>query len=133
MISAFTVAARSSALRTHTCRYYTSISSVDVAERVNRMMDAKAQSGLTYDELSSKLGVTNTYAAQLLLGQAKLTESTAVKLQEALPSASSEDIKAMQQCPMRSFDEEILKEPNVYRTYEAITHYGEGKLIFLLS
>ena len=88
MISAFTVAARSPALRTHTsCRYYTSISSVDIAERVNRMMDAKAQSGLTYDELSSKLGVTNTYAAQLLLGQAKLTESTAVKLQEALPSA----------------------------------------------
>jgi cyanate lyase len=26
--------------------------------------------------------------------------------------------------PMRSFDGEILKEPNVYRTYEAITHYG---------
>ena len=25
---------------------------------------------------------------------------------------------------MRSFNEEILKEPNVYRTYEAITHYG---------
>eukprot|EP00975_Prorocentrum_lima_P069448 12926456-Prorocentrum_lima.AAC.1 len=28
--------------------------------------------------------------------------------------------------PMRAFDEEILKEPNVYRTYEAITHYGEA-------
>jgi cyanate lyase len=28
--------------------------------------------------------------------------------------------------PMRSFDAEILKEPNVYRTYEAITHYGRA-------
>ena len=30
----------------------------------------------------------------------------------------------MQGAPMRGFSEEILKEPNVYRTYEAITHYG---------
>ena len=38
----------------------------------------------------------------------------------------SSDIEAMQRCPMRGFDSEILKEPNVYRTYEAITHYGEA-------
>ena len=43
-----------------------------------------------------------------------------------LPSVCSGDIADMQQCPMRSFDPEILKEPNVYRTYEAITHYGEA-------
>mmetsp|Transcript_14384 Transcript_14384/g.31173 ORF Transcript_14384/g.31173 Transcript_14384/m.31173 type:complete len:212 (-) Transcript_14384:210-845(-) len=109
------------------CSYYSSISSIDVAERTKRLLDAKTQSGLTYDELASKLGVTNTYAAQLLLGQAKLTKETAVKLQEALPSASPEDVHEMQSTyPMRSFDEQILKEPNVYRTYEAITHYGEA-------
>ena len=103
------------------------ISSTDVAERTKRMLDAKEQSGLSYDELASKLGVTNTYTAQLLMGQAKLTAETATKLQEALPTASQQDIKDMQNTyPMRSFDEEILKEPNVYRTYEAITHYGEA-------
>lgn len=108
-------------------RDYTSVSSVAVAERTQRLLDAKAQSGLSYDDLASKLGVTNTYAAQLLLGQAKLTEETAAKLKEALPSASDEDVKAMQAaCPMRTFDENILKEPNVYRTYEAIAHYGEA-------
>lgn len=48
---------------------YSSISSIDVAERTKRLLDAKAQSGLSYDDLASKLGVTNTYAAQLLLGQ----------------------------------------------------------------
>ena len=84
-------------------------------------------SGLSYDALASKLGVTNTYAAQLLLGQAKLTKETAVKLQEALPSASLDDIHDMQSSfPMRNFDDQILKEPNIYRTYEAITHYGEA-------
>ena len=31
---------------------------------------------------------------------------------------------------MHCFDSEILKEPNVYRTYEVITHYDEAmKLI----
>mmetsp|Transcript_20297 Transcript_20297/g.31274 ORF Transcript_20297/g.31274 Transcript_20297/m.31274 type:complete len:123 (+) Transcript_20297:1-369(+) len=61
------------------------------------------------------------------MGQAKLTSETAIKLQEALPDASKQDIEDMTTAfPMRAFDEEILKEPNVYRTYEAITHYGEA-------
>ncbi|CAM9104391.1 unnamed protein product [Heterosigma akashiwo] len=99
----------------------------DLAERVSRVLSAKAESGLTYDELASKLGVTNAYTAQLLLGQAKLSEATALKLKEALPSLDSDDLQAMQDFfPMRGFDEEILKEPNVYRTYEAITHYGKA-------
>uniref|UniRef100_A0A7S2KPE2 Cyanate hydratase n=2 Tax=Skeletonema marinoi TaxID=267567 RepID=A0A7S2KPE2_9STRA len=106
---------------------YSSISATEIAERTKRMLDAKEQSGLSYDELASKLGVTNTYTAQLLMGQAKLTSETAIKLQEALPDASKQDIEDMTTAfPMRAFDEEILKEPNVYRTYEAITHYGEA-------
>ena len=28
--------------------------------------------------------------------------------------------------PMSFFDERTLQEPNVYRTYEAFTHYGEA-------
>ncbi len=109
------------------CSHYSSVSSIDVAERTKRLLQAKDESGLTYDDLATKLGVTNTYAAQLLLGQSKLTNETAAKLQEALPSVSSDDIQQMQSnFPMRSFDEAILKEPNVYRTYEAVTHYGEA-------
>jgi cyanate lyase len=104
---------------------YSSVTSQ--ADRVERVLQAKKDSGLSYDELADKLGVTNTYAAQLLLGQAKLTESTAVKLQKALPSIASQDVEDMMSTfPMRSYDDEILKEPNVYRTFEAITHYGEA-------
>lgn len=108
-------------------RSYTSVNATVVAERVQRVLAAKAESGLTYDQLSEKLGVTNTYCAQLFLGQAKLKPETAKKLQAAIPSISSLDLEAMQvEFPMRSFDDDILKEPNVYRTYEAITHYGEA-------
>jgi len=98
-----------------------------LSARVERVLAAKTSSGLTYDELADKLGVTNTYAAQLLLGQAKLTPSTATKLQEALPGLSADDVLEMQTFfPMRAFDDQIIKEPHVYRTYEAVTHYGEA-------
>ena len=100
-------------------------SAVHVADRVQRVLAAKDKAGLSYDELAEKLGVTNTYAAQLMLGQAKLKETTAPKLQEALPTLSKEDIQHMVEFfPMRGFDDEILKDPHIYRTYEAITHYG---------
>lgn len=102
-------------------------SSTTTAERVERLLAAKAESGMTYDDLASKLGVTNTYCAQLLLGQAKLTKETATKLSAALPSISVSDLESMQkEFPMRSYNDDILKEPHVYRTYEAITHYGEA-------
>lgn len=110
-----------------TSRSYCSVNIEAVSNRVTRVLQAKSASGLTYDELSDQLGVTNAYCAQLLLGQAKLSQATAVKLQQALPSIPQEDILAMQQdFPMRSFDDNLLKEPNVYRTYEAIMHNGEA-------
>ena len=65
---------------TITSAQYSSVSS-NVAERTKRLLDAKAESGLSYDDLSNKLGLTNTYTAQLLLGQAKLKSDTAIKLQ----------------------------------------------------
>ena len=108
-------------------RQYSTVNATALAERVQRALAAKSSAGLSYDELADKLGVTNAYAAQLLLGQAKLSHGTAAKLKAALPNLSDEDLAAMQNdFPMRAFDDEILKEPNVYRTYEAITHYGES-------
>uniref|UniRef100_A0A7S2V222 Cyanate hydratase n=1 Tax=Fibrocapsa japonica TaxID=94617 RepID=A0A7S2V222_9STRA len=106
---------------------YTTVNSAALADRVSRVLAAKSASKLTYDDLASSLGVTNAYAAQLLLGQAKLTPESASKLKEVLPAISDDDLQSMQNdFPMRSFDEDILKEPNVYRTHEAVMHYGEA-------
>merc|ERR1719343_136243 len=68
----------------------------------------------------------NAYTAQLFYNQAQLKPATRTKLQKAVPAISDGDLDLMQKAPMRGFDEEILKEPNVYRTYEAITHYGQA-------
>jgi cyanate lyase len=99
----------------------------EVAARSARLLKAKEAAGLSFDELASSLGLTNTYTAQLFLGQAKLTAATATQLKAVLPAVNDEDLEAMlKHFPMRGFDERILQEPNVYRTYEAITHYGEA-------
>ena len=94
--------------------------------RIERVLAVKAAANKSFDDIANALGVTNTYAAQLLLGQAQLSPETASKLQQVLPDLSDQDLQDVQQAPMRSWDDEILKEPNVYRTYEAVTHYGEA-------
>ena len=103
---------------------YTTLDADATAARTARVLAVKEASGMTFDELADTLGLTNTYTCQLFFGQAQLKEPTAAKLKAALPALNDDDIKAMQGAPMRGFDDEILKEPNVYRTYEAITHYG---------
>lgn len=111
----------------HVARSYSSVDEDAVADRVSRLLEAKAASGKTFDNLANELGLSNVYTAQLLLGQARLSEKSATKLKQALPSVSDEDIECMTKSfPMRNFDDDILKEPNVYRTYEAITHNGEA-------
>mmetsp|Transcript_8985 Transcript_8985/g.11322 ORF Transcript_8985/g.11322 Transcript_8985/m.11322 type:complete len:181 (-) Transcript_8985:439-981(-) len=87
-------------------------------------LDAKKASGKTYDELAEICGVTNVYLAQILLGQAQLKPATKAKLSAAMPTLSEEIMDKMANCPTRCFDSDILKEPQVYRTYEAVMHYG---------
>lgn len=85
---------------------------------------AKKDSGKSYDEIAAALGYTNCYTCQLLLGQAQLKDSARSKLKAVLPSLADEVMDSMAACPIRCFDNDILKEPNVYRTYEAVMHYG---------
>lgn len=96
------------------------------AEITDTVLAAKKASGKTYDEIAAAMGYTNAYTCQLLLGQAQLKPAARPKLSELLPELTAADLDAMEQPPFRGFDDDILKEPNVYRTYEAITHYGEA-------
>jgi hypothetical protein len=61
-----------------------------------------------------------------MMNQAQLKPATALKLKEALPSISDEDIVTMKKEPFRSFNPTILQEPMIYRFVEAMQHYGEG-------
>ncbi|CAK9053825.1 unnamed protein product [Durusdinium trenchii] len=98
------------------------------AALVKRLLAAKRFSGKTFDEIAKELGYTNAYTANLFFNQAQLKERSAEKLKEweGLAMLNRRDIEMMKQPPTRSFDPAILQEPNVYRLYEAIMHYGEA-------
>jgi len=101
----------------------TRATSLEIAEKC---LEAKKVSGKSFDQIATELGLTNGYTAQLLLGQAQLKPGTKPKLAAALPTLTEKEFEMMEEAPMRGFDSEILKEPNIYRTYEAVTHYGES-------
>ena len=92
-----------------------------IGELADRLLSAKEQSGKTFDEIADELGFTNTCTTPLLLGQTQLRPDTRPKLEKAVPGISEADLDAISRAPFRGWDPEILKEPNVYRTYEAIT------------
>lgn len=96
------------------------------AALVERLLDAKASAGKTFDEIAAAIGVTNAYAAQLFMNQAQLKPATASKLAAIVPGISASDLAAMQKFPMRSFDPLMMQEPLVYRLVEAMQHYGMG-------
>ena len=75
---------------------------------VDRLVKAKQDSGLTFSQIASHCKLTNAYTAQLFFNQAKLTPESALKLKEVVPIAD-EDLKLMQQFPMRSFDPKIVQ------------------------
>jgi cyanate lyase len=79
------------------------------AALVERLIDAKASSKLTFDEISTKLGITNAQTAQLFTNQAQLSPRAAALLKVAVPGISAADLVTMQQVPMRSFDPEMMQ------------------------
>ena len=88
-----------------------------IGDLADRLLSAKEKSGKTFDQIADELGFTNTYTTQLLLGQAQLKPDTLPKLKKAVPGISAADLETLQKAPFRGWDPEILKEPNVYRTY----------------
>ena len=76
---------------------------------VERLMDAKAASKLSFDQISAKLGVTNAQTAQIFTNQAQLSPRAAELLKVAVPGISAEDMATIQKVPMRSFDPEMMQ------------------------
>jgi cyanate lyase len=93
---------------------------------IERLCDAKAASGKTYDELSAILGLTNAFVAQLFTVQAQLSPRAAALLKVAVPGISHNDLATMQKCPVRSFEPALMQDPLVYRLVEAMQMYGLG-------
>lgn len=97
-----------------------------VAERVERVLDRKKAAGKTFDNIAEDLGVTNAYAAQLLLGQARLTREKATLLQSSLHISDTDIQDMVDDIPARTYDSEMRKDPTVHRLHEAVTLYSHA-------
>ncbi len=95
-------------------------------EIVTKLLAAKDSSGMSYDELASKLGLCNMYVAQLFRRQAQLHDQAAINIKSLVPGLTDELLAEMKKPPLRSFDPNILQDPTVYRVYEVVGHYGDA-------
>jgi cyanate lyase len=95
-------------------------------ELVERLLAAKEASGKTYDEIADALGYCNVYVGQLFHAQAQLKKDAVSNLAKLVPGLNDELLGEMQKCPMRSYDPDIIQEPNIYRMTEVCLHYGNS-------
>jgi cyanate lyase len=101
---------------------------MDITEKkavVKQLLAAKTASGLTNTQLGEKLGLSNVYVGQLFRRQAELKPGTVSKLKSLVPGLDDKMLAEMQKPPLRSYDADIIQEPNTYRLVEVCYHYGE--------
>lgn len=89
---------------------------------VARLLQAKKESGKTYNEIAKQTGLTNAYVAQLFRRQAHLKTDTAKSLKAAVPALSEDLLAAMQEIPLRSYDPTIVQDPTIYRYLWSTSH-----------
>jgi cyanate lyase len=101
---------------------------MDITEKkavVKQLLAAKTASGLTNTQLGEELGLSNVYVGQLFRRQAELKPGTVSKLKSLVPGLDDKMLAEMQKPPLRSYDADIIQEPNTYRLVEVCYHYGE--------
>ena len=94
-------------------------------EITDQLLAAKAASGKTNTELGVALNLSNVYVAQLFRRQAQLKPGTVSKLKSLVPGLTDKLLAEMQKPPLRSYNSDIIQEPNTYRLVEVCYHYGE--------
>jgi cyanate lyase len=97
-------------------------------EITDQLLAAKAASGKTNTELGVALNLSNVYVGQLFRRQAQLKPGTVSKLKSLVPGLTDKLLAEMQKPPLRSYDPDIIQEPNTYRLIEVGYHYGEAIL-----
>ncbi|OUC42830.1 cyanase [Trichinella nativa] len=111
----------------NSCRSASSICTVeDKQNLVKRLLEAKLDSGLTFDEIASRCQITNVHCAQLFHNQARLSPKLAATLKQLVPALQDDDLREMQRCPLRIADPLLMHDPAVYRFHELVVQYGKS-------
>ncbi len=91
---------------------------------VRKLLKAKEDSGLSFEELGKAIGRDKVWVAALLYRQAVASKEEADKLKELL-NLDEESYKAIQKIPLRGWETETVpSDPVIYRFYEIMRVYG---------
>jgi cyanate lyase len=96
------------------------------SEMSRALLDAKKGKGLTWLELSGKVGMSEVWLASVCYGEASASEETAKKVAQAL-DVSEAVMQAMMEFPLKGNSLEhraIPTDPLLYRFYEILAVYG---------
>lgn len=89
------------------------------------IMAAKKASGLGWEALAEKVGISPVFLTSACLGMNSLQQKPAEKLCAVL-SLPMEVASALQDFPHKSWDKAVPTDPVLYRFYEAMGVYGDS-------
>jgi cyanate lyase len=93
-------------------------------EMTEEVLSAKKQSGLSWEEISGKVGISPVFLTSAALGMNSLKKEYADTLCEVL-ELSEEVSDALQTFPNKKWEQTVPTDPLIYRLYEVVGVYGE--------
>lgn len=94
------------------------------SEMTAAIVQAKAASGLRWEEIADQVGLSPVFLTSACLGMNSLRPGTASKVCEVL-ELPGEVSSALETFPHKSWDKLVPTDPVIYRFYEIIGVYGE--------
>lgn len=93
-------------------------------EMTEAIITAKSQSGISWEEISSKVGLAPVFVTSACLGMNSLKAEHADIVCEVL-GLPTDVSQALQAFPHKSWDKLVPTDPVVYRLYEIVGVYGD--------
>lgn len=72
-----------------------------------------------HDNGCAEVGICSVDKSDCTL-QARLGPGREDAIRKAVPGLTDKHISLMKRCPMRTFDQDLLKEPHIYRLHEVL-------------
>ena len=94
-------------------------------QMTEEIMAAKKASGLSWEALAEKVGISPVFLTSACLGMNSLQKDPADKLCKVL-SLPMEVASTLQDFPHKSWDKAVPTDPVLYRFYEAMGVYGDS-------
>jgi len=94
---------------------------IDMSEEI---LSAKKSAGISWEELSEKVGLSSVFLTSACLGMNSLKKEYADKLCKIL-DLNAEVSQALEEYPNKNWDKIVPNDPLIYRLYEVVGVYGE--------